>query len=223
MAGRAAWELAQLREACDRSVDRLFAAAPDLIAVVGDAARTFQPASSAIGSFAGYGVPIAVRLDGLATTGSASADALPLSLTVGAWLLRDRAVAPPRLGQAVASTATAAECAALGASLCDREARVALLVMGDGSARHGEKSPGYADPRADAFDAAVNGALAAADVDALLGLDVAVAAELMVAGRAPWQVMAGAVAATGGRWRGAVSYADAPYGVGYTVATWAPA
>jgi hypothetical protein len=69
----------------------------------------------------------------------------------------------------------------------------------------------------------VNDALAAADVDALLGLDVDVAAELMVAGRTPWQVMAGAVAATGGRWAGTVSYADAPYGVGYTVATWLPA
>ena len=223
MAERAAWELAQLREACDRAVDRVFAAEPDLIAVVGDAARTFEPASSAMGSFAGYGVPIDVRLDGGQPLDAGLSDRLPLSLTIGAWLLRDRPLSPPRHGQAVASTATVADCTALGASVADRSARVGLLVMGDGSACHGEKSPGYADPRANAFDTAAGDAFAAADVDALLGLDVDVAAELMVAGRAPWQVMAGAIASSGGRWRGSVWYAEAPYGVGYTVATLEPA
>jgi len=222
MAEHAAWELALLREACERAVDRLYSVEPDLIAVVGDASRTFEPASSAIGSFAGYGVPIDVRLDGGQPVDAGRSDGLPLSLTIGAWLLRDRPPSPPRHGQAVASTASAAECTGLGASVSDRSARVGLLVMGDGSACHGEKSPGYADPRADAFDAAVNEALAAADVDALLGLDVDIAAELMVAGRAPWQVMAGAIASSGGRWRGSVSYAEAPYGVGYTVATLEP-
>jgi hypothetical protein len=42
-----------------------------------------------------------------------------------------------------------------------------------------------------------------------------------VAGRAPWQVLAGAVEATGGNWRGRLHYHAAPYGVAYLVATWA--
>jgi hypothetical protein len=154
---------------------------------------------------------------------SAGENRLPLSLSVGAWLLRDRPDQLPRVGQSVATSATAAACAALGASLASRAARVGLLIMGDGSACHGEKSPGYDDPRAPAFDAEVTNALARCDTGALRALDIEVAAELLVAGRAPWQVLAGAVDASGGNWVGSVAYADAPYGVHYTVATWLPA
>ena len=92
-----------------------------------------------------------------------------------------------------------------------------LLAMGDGSACRTLKAPGYLDPRAEPFDRAVTKALADADTEALLALDPALAAELMVAGRAPWQVLAGAA---GGRYRGEVLYDEAPYGVQYAVATW---
>jgi hypothetical protein len=40
-----------------------------------------------------------------------------------------------------------------------------------------------------------------------------------VAGRASWQVLAGA--AEGGTWSARVTFDDAPYGVTYLVATWA--
>ena len=45
-----------------------------------------------------------------------------------------------------------------------------------------------------------------------------IADELMVAGRAPWQVLAGACPSA----RGEVLYDAAPYGVQYTVAYWEP-
>jgi hypothetical protein len=91
-------------------------------------------------------------------------------------------------------------------------------VMGDGSACRTERAPGYLDERAVGFDAEVARALAEADTGALSRLDPVLAAELLAAGRAPWQVLAGA--ARGGRFTGALLADEAPYGVGYLVATW---
>ncbi|HEX7746578.1 MAG TPA: hypothetical protein VF462_15115, partial [Micromonosporaceae bacterium] len=99
----------------------------------------------------------------------------------------------------------------------------AILVMGDGSACRGERAPWYEDSRAQPYDDGVAAALAGADLDALLGLDPALSAELKVAGRAPWQVLAGAARAAGGTWRADLAYYAAPYGVAYFVATWEPA
>ncbi len=83
--------------------------------------------------------------------------------------------------------------------------------------------PGTTTRERPSFDASVTSALAACDTETLLALDIELAADLLVAGRAPWQVLAGAVDASGGTWTGSVTYADAPYGVQYTVATWLPA
>ncbi len=98
---------------------------------------------------------------------------------------------------------------------------LALLVMGDGSARRSAAAPGYLDPRAARYDAVVATALRDADPAALLALDASLADELLVAGLAAWQVLAGA--ARGGTWRGDLTYDAAPYGVGYFVATWSRA
>lgn len=106
------------------------------------------------------------------------------------------------------------DAAALGRAL-DAEG---LLVMGDGSARRSLAAPGYLDPRAEPYDAAVARALRDADPAALLALDPADDDALLVAGRAAWQVLAGA--AGGGEWHGDLLYDAAPYGVGYLVATW---
>ena len=95
--------------------------------------------------------------------------------------------------------------------------------MGDGCACRTEKAPGYFDPRAEDFDDTVAAALAAADTDALLALDPGLAGELWCAGRAPWQVLAGLVAARGGPWTGEVHYNQFPHGVTYLVATLTPA
>jgi hypothetical protein len=89
--------------------------------------------------------------------------------------------------------------------------------MGDGSARRSIKAPGYVDDRAGGFDAAVAAALAEGP-EAVAALDGALAGELLAAGWPAWQVLAGAAA--GSAWDTAVSYDDAPYGVGYVVARW---
>jgi aromatic ring-opening dioxygenase LigB subunit len=89
--------------------------------------------------------------------------------------------------------------------------------MGDGSARRSVAAPGYVDERAATFDATVAAALKSADVDALLALDPQLAGDLLAAGRASWQVLAGAA---GPGCTAELLYDDAPYGVGYFVATW---
>ncbi|MEU7616977.1 class III extradiol dioxygenase subunit B-like domain-containing protein [Micromonospora rifamycinica] len=151
---------------------------------------------------------------------------LPLSLLVGAWLV-DRVTPPTPTAWRMVSVAPdepVDRCAAVGAGLVGAgrvpDGPWALLVLGDGSACHGPKAPGYADPRAGAYDEGVARALAGADVDALLGLDPVVSAELKVAGRAAWQVLAGAVRAAGGDWHGELRHHSNPYGVGYLVASW---
>ena len=165
------------------------------------------------GSLSAYGVQIPVG-EG---TGPPT---LPLSLTIGAWLLDRGGAVFPSLLFGVTADSPADRAAALGAALAEREERVAMLVMGDGSARRSAKGPGGLDPDAERFDADVEQALRTGSASALMAVDPARAERLLVAGRAPWQVLAGA--ADGADWRGQVLWFGAPYGVTYLVATWAP-
>ncbi|MBB5937523.1 class III extradiol dioxygenase subunit B-like domain-containing protein [Streptomyces zagrosensis] len=144
---------------------------------------------------------------------------LPLSLATGSWLLgRARWSAAPAEGVGVAESLTTDRCTLLGRELAASAGRVALLVSGDGSARRTLKAPGYFDERAAGFDAEAARALGAADTDALTALPASLAHELLASGRAPWQVLAGA--GNGAGLRGELLYDEAPYGVGYFVATW---
>ena len=216
VAGRAAGEMDACRSACARALHALAQQRADLLAVVGAGATTTLHASGAVGSLQPFGVPVEVvlgRPDG--STGPI----LPLSLTVGAWLSRDWE--GPVVGVEVGSDADPAECARTGAQVAGRAERVALLVLADGSARRGPSAPGYTDPRAQPFDAAVEQALATGDAAALASLDPRLAADLLAGGRAPLQVLAGAVGSSA--WDGEVLYADDPYGVRYVVAVWMPA
>ena len=85
------------------------------------------------GTFADFGVDLHV---------GGHTDELPLSLTVGAWLLARAGWVGPR----TYSTGTP-----------DIEGRVALLVMADGSAKRTTEAPGYFDERAIAYDACDRG------------------------------------------------------------------
>ena len=182
--------------------------------VVGGAAATGPFPDGAWGSLSSYGVQVPV--------GAGEGDpTLPLSLTLGRWLLDRAVVATPVRLVGIEPDAAPGECAALGAALGERSGRVGLLVMGDGSARRSLKGPGGLHPDAEAFDIEVEKALRAGDADALSALDPDRAAALLAAGRAPWQVLAGA--ATDGRWRGSVTWAGSPYGVTYLVASWTAA
>ncbi|MGH8940141.1 MAG: class III extradiol dioxygenase subunit B-like domain-containing protein [Actinomycetes bacterium] len=211
----AAGELDDLRAACERAVGDLVGVDADLLVVVGDAPAVGPYPDGAWGSLRPYGVPADVP----AGPGQPT---LPLSLTLGRWLV-DRAGGPASLLLfGVSADSSGARCRQLGRTLAERAPRVSLLAMGDGSARRSVKGPGYLDERAEPFAAAVATALREGDVDAIAGLDADLARELLAAGRAPWQVMAGA-AGDGEPWRGEVTYDAAPYGVTYLVASWCPA
>ena len=198
LASGASAEMDDVRERCRSAVAQLAAAHPDLLVVVG---ADLGPRSV---SFAPWGVDVAVDVP----------EPLPLPLLVGAWLTRGHV----RSFAAVSPELDGAECAALGAELADAADRVALLAMGDGSARHTEKAPGYLDPRAAAYDERVGAALAEVDTDGLLALEPAEAESLLVAGRAPWQVLAGA--AGDGQLATEAASLTVPFGVGYHVAHW---
>ncbi|MEU9143498.1 hypothetical protein [Streptomyces sp. NPDC048349] len=217
VASGAAAELGDARTACSDALAVLAASRPDLLVVVGaaDPDRSGPYPQGARGTFRGFGVETDVRLG----EGEEGPRPLPLSLAVGAWLLRHaRWGAAPVEGLAVAEPLESGRCLEAGRELAARDARVALLVMGDGSACRTLKAPGYLDERAAGFDAAAARALGAADTAALAALDAGLAAELLAAGRAPWQVLAGA--AEGAGLEGRLLYEDAPYGVGYFVAAW---
>jgi hypothetical protein len=203
--------LPELREACAVAVSRLVTSpAADLVAVVGagSAPATWDPDSRL--DVAAFGpLPGARRGNGKSR--------LPLALGIGARLLDDAGYAGPLVLQSVGSAASAAECVAAGAAVAGLAPRVALLIVGDGSARRSLTAPGYLDERAEPFDARTENAIREGDMAALAGLDVALAAELMAAGRAAWQVLAGAVGLER-RAPGEVLYADAPLGVCYLAA-----
>ena len=224
LAGAAAPELDELRAACDAAVAALLAVEPEAIILLGGGPETARFTSADYGSLRSYGLDRHVRLWKVNCAGG---ERLPLSLTVGAWLIGRCGTALPRLARSVAVDASPAHCAELGeelaAELGSAGPRTALLVLGDGSACRGPKAPGYDDPRAEAYDEGVARALADADAEALLDLDPVVSAQLGAAGRAPWQVLAGAVRATGGDWRGELRHQSAPYGVAYLVSSWVPA
>ncbi|CAM5437382.1 Extradiol ring-cleavage dioxygenase class III enzyme subunit B domain-containing protein OS=Streptomyces alboniger OX=132473 GN=CP975_26675 PE=4 SV=1 [Streptomyces alboniger] len=220
VASGAAPELDPARAACTDAIGVLAAARPDLLVVVGPAGpadRGPHP-QGARGSFRGFGVDLEVSLG--PRPGEALTDReLPPSLAVAGWLLgRTGWSTAPVEGLGVGEPLTAEQCVRAGRDLGARADRVALLVMGDASACRTLKAPGYLDERAAGFDAEIARALATADVAALMALDEDLAHELKAAGRAPWQVLAGA--AESATLSGELLYEDAPYGVGYLVAAW---
>ncbi|WP_067132679.1 class III extradiol dioxygenase subunit B-like domain-containing protein [Microtetraspora malaysiensis] len=222
LAGSAASELDPLRTACTEALRSLVRSGPDVIVVLGGADRSASYPGDAAGTLRPWGVDVRV---------GRGAPVLPLSLTVGRWLL-DRAELPGPVPaarfEAVAIDAPPDECAALGAKIARAGDRVAVLAMGDGSARLTEKSPGYLHPAAAPYDEMLADALGNARVDRLAVLDPAEAADLWVAGRAVFQTLAAAAGArdesiAAGGLRGELLYQDAPYGVGYLVARWSAA
>ncbi|MGW6738166.1 class III extradiol dioxygenase subunit B-like domain-containing protein [Streptomyces sp. NPDC055013] len=219
VAAGAAPELDAARAACTDALGVLAAARPDLLVVVGPAEESGHGtyAEGTPGSFRGFGVDVDVRLG--AQAAEEPRRALPTSLAVAAWLLeRTTWSDAPIEGLGVGEPLEAERCIDIGRDIAARADRVALLVMGDASACRTLKAPGYLDERAAPFDASVARALGEADVAALKELDAELARELKASGRASWQVLAGAAEEAG--LGGALLYEDAPYGVGYLVATW---
>jgi hypothetical protein len=211
-------ELRKVSSAAARAVSGLAGAEPEVIMVVGGGAADREYGADASGGLHAFGVEVTV---------GGSDPVLPLSLTVGRWLLEgagildhsgSRADGPAVVFQEVPRSAAAGDCLKLGRVLADRAPRVALLAMGDACARPAREAPEVPDPDARDYDEEVAEALAAADVRWLARLDPALDEEFLVAGRAAWQVLAGA--AWGRRMHGRLLCISAPYGVTYLVATW---
>jgi hypothetical protein len=194
LASGAASELDDVRSAALASVTALVDLEPDRIIVIGTGELAAPVDGSAGGTLAGHGVDIRAGGENLV---------LPLSLTIGAWLL-DQA------GWYGARTYTTTS--------VPTDDRVALLVMAGGSARHSLTAPGYLDERAEVHDSAIGAALASGDTDALASLDVDLGDELLAPGARALAVLGemtkGADVTARLRWDGA------PFGVGYWVADW---
>ncbi|MGJ7906741.1 class III extradiol dioxygenase subunit B-like domain-containing protein [Actinopolyspora sp. H202] len=209
VAGRRTADLDGTRANCALALTRLFDADPDLVVVLGGDDHTACHDSDVTGTLTPYGPD---------TTFGEGSTRLPLSLTIGRWLLEphlDRAACE---FNSVAWNATPAECFRLGERIADRAARVALLVLGDGSACRTERSPGFLEPDAIAYDDHIAEALRGGDTTALAALRPETAERLMVAGRPAWQVLAGAASERSPV--GELLDYSAPYGVGYFVASW---
>ena len=194
LASGAASELGDVRATALESVATLVAQHPDRIVVVGTGDLPEPVDESAGGTLAGHGVDVRAGGDELV---------LPLSLTIGAWLLDQAGWDGPR-------TYTTTQ--------VPTDDRVVLLVMAGGSARRSLAAPGYLDERAEAHDAAVGAALGSGDAGALAALDVDLGDELLAPGDRALVVLGemtkGADVTATMRWDGA------PFGVGYWVAEW---
>jgi hypothetical protein len=214
LAAGAAAELAPLREACGAALDAVQAAAPEVLVVVGAGDHTRAVPSGSAGSFAAYGTTAAVRLG----VGHGGDEALDLPLLVAAWLLHRHNWSGALRGQLVASDAATEDCVALGTQIAESADRTAMLIMGDGAACRTAHAPRPFDPRGAEFDRSVLAALGSGDPTGLVALDPLLADELTAAGRAAWQVLAGAAGEA--LFDAEILYDRAPYGVGYFVAVW---
>jgi hypothetical protein len=228
----------ELRQACLDAAADLVRSGPDVIAVVGAGEQTREFGTRGRLDLAAYAPTLALGrldaggLDGEQERGGQDRDVLdegqpdgsgkplPLPLGLGCRLLDQAGYAGQPVLHTVSDGASAADCAALGARLAATAARVALLVMADGSARRGLKAPGYLDERSFPFDAHVTEAIRAGDMTALLTLDAGLARDLMATGRPAWQVLAGAMGEQ--RPSGVIRYSGDPFGVSYLVATLSP-
>ena len=208
-------ELDRLRAACHQAVAALLTERPDLLVVAGGAGHTTEYPPHTPGRLHDFGVPFTVG------RGGQDVPTLPLSLTIGKWLLSraDPRTSPPRAAWwGIASDAPPAECLQLGEKFAALAPRVALLAMGDGPARRARAAPDAADPEADRYDEQVADALAAADPGALAALDPGQDRPLELAGRAAWQVLAGAAGRDA--FHAELRYCGAPFEVSYVVASW---
>jgi len=199
----------ELRQACAAAAGRLVRSEPEVIAVVGAGGRTaVWPADGRL-NLAAFGPALGPQEE-------KAGPPLPLPLGLGARLLDEGGYTGPRLLQSVHSGEPAAACLRLGADLRNLSDRVGLLVMADGSACRSLRAPGYLDPRAAAFDAAIEEAVRSGDLGPLRAMDQGLARELLADGRPGWQVLAGAM--PGRAPSTEILYKADPFGVFYLVA-----
>ncbi len=151
---------------------------------------------------------------------STGGESLPLSLGVGTRLLHEVGWVGPVLATSVTWSAADADLVKVADALAQRDGRTAVLLLGDGSARRGERAPGYLDERAFAFDDALAKALTDGDATALADLDTLLAEELLVLGAPAFRLLGLLALRQPGPPLSGLSYRDDPFGVSYLVSTW---
>ena len=216
VASGAAAELDEVRDAAIDAVRRVLAGGAERVVVIG-AGSTMRTHESGTGTMRGFGVDLAVPLD----PASPGGPALPLALTIGAWLLARSGWPGDRVALEVDADASAATIAAVATALGHETRRSALLVVADGSAARSERAPASLHPDAEAFDADVAAALASGHPHLLAEIDRDRASRVSASGWPAWHAAAVALAvAEDSAYDAAVRVASAPYGVGYVVADW---
>jgi hypothetical protein len=209
LAGAAASEVADLREA-------VFAAAASLpsrwIAIGVDRAdQVVEPQS--VGTFAGYGADVRVRLSASAP---GSPTSLPLCALITGWV-RERAQPSARVEVRVYSGAHHADVVwAVGRRLraeTDQDTEpIGVMIVADGANTLTPAAPGGYRPGDIDVQRALDDALASGDVAALAELPAT------VIGRVGYQVLAGLAEPAP---RSAKElYRGAPFGVGYFAGVW---
>lgn len=208
LAASAAAEIADLHDA----VLRAAAALPQRWIAVGVTESDVVVGPEAAGTFAGYGVDLIV---GLGPGAGAVAD-LPLCALVAGWARQDTnpSASVRVLGYAASTDGATAQThgRALRAEIEASDEPIGVLVVADGLSTLTPPAPGGFDPDSPPVQAALDDALAVADVAALLDLSDA------VVGRVAYQVLAGLVGDE--PVKAQELYRGAPYGVGYFVGIW---
>jgi len=212
LAGAAADEVAELRAAMIAAV----AALPPRWVVVGVAATTdVVVGPDGVGTFAGFGVDVVVRLSQQATGQPVE---LPLCALIAGWM-RDQAQPDARAEvRAYAANHDADAALALGRQLRTEigaaDEPTGVLVSADGANTLTPAAPGGYRPADVDVQLALDDALASGDVAALSRLPE------QVMGRVAFGVLAGLAEPAP---RSAKElYRAAPYGVGYFAGVWQP-
>jgi hypothetical protein len=211
LAGAAADEVAELRAAMIAAA----AALPPNWIVIGVGTTDCVVGPEAVGTFAGFGADVAVRLSPQA---GGPPVPMPLCALIGGWT---RALAQPDAEAQVrvyADSRDAAGAVELGRRLrgeIDRSSEpTGVLVVADGANTLTPAAPGGYQPDDAEVQRALDDALACGDVAALTRLPA------QVGGRVAFGVLAGLAEPVP---RSAKElYRAAPYGVGYFAGVWQP-
>jgi hypothetical protein len=175
--------------------------------------------------YAGLADPVAeLRAACLAAVSWLVAEGGPVSVVADA---QGRRVAESLLGVVSTSSTTEGRSTTEGCSTTEgpsttegrstTEGPGGVLVVANGSAKRGEKAPGYLDERAFGYDATIGAALRAPDPAALGDLDVSLGEELLAGNVAGLRALSRVL--TPGH-RASVDYEGDPFGVQYWVVRW---
>jgi hypothetical protein len=214
LGGAASAEVADLRAAVLAAAALL----PPRWIVIGTGGTDDVVGPTGVGTFAGFGADLRVRLSPQAGESAEPPVEFPVCALLAGWA---RGQAQPEAGAQVrvycsdhdADTALA-HGRQLRAEIDQAPDPIGVLVVADGANTLTPRAPGGYDPGAAYVQLALDDALASGDVAALTGLPG------QILGRVAFQVLAGL---TGPGPRTAKElYRGAPYGVGYFAGVWQP-